>query len=184
MTAELHIIDTGDDRLATDREIKRALQGLIGSIPNAPSKADLSIYAVSMFDEVISESPSLRVLNAACRKLRRESDFLPTIKAVLEALTYCSIAAVAAPTVDTSNLSKAGNYLLRKLGDAIYNAWFTKLTIQDQSGSTITLAAPTRFHRSYISQHHDADLLRAWQSFRSDVVAIRVVVAGANDGRD
>ena len=178
MTAGLQIIDAGDDRLATDQEIKRALQILIGSIPNAPSKADLSIYAVSLFDEVISESPSLRVLNAACRKLRRESGFLPTIKDVLEALACCTIAGVAATTVDISNLGKAGNYLLRKLGEAIYASWFAKLTIQDQSGSTITLTAPTRFHRTYISQHYDADLLRAWQSFRSDVVAVRVVVAG------
>ena len=178
MTAGLQIIDAGDDRLATDQEIKRALQILIGSIPNAPSKADLSIYAVSLFDEVISESPRLRVLNAACRKLRRDSDFLPTIKDVLEALAYCAIAGVAAPTVDISNLGKAGNYLLRKLGEAIYASWFAKLMIQDQSGSTITLTAPTRFHRTYISQHYDADLLRAWQSFRSDVVAVRVVVAG------
>jgi hypothetical protein len=178
MTAGLRIIDPGDDRSATDQEIKRALQVLIGSIPNAPSKADLSIYAVSLFDEVFSESPSLRVLNAACRKLRRESDFLPTIKGVLEALASCAIAGVAPSTVDTSNLGKAGNYLLQNLGGATYTSWFAKLTIQDQSGTTITLTAPTRFHRSFISQHHEADLLRAWQSFRSDVVAIRVVVAG------
>jgi hypothetical protein len=174
-------IDAGDDRLATDQEIKRALQALIGSIPNAPSKADLAKYAVALFDEVISEAPSLRVLNAACRKLRRESNFLPTIKDVIEALKYCTIANATAPTVDLSNLGKAGNYLLRTQGEDIYTSWFAKLTIQDQSGNTVTLAAPTRFLRYWISQHYDIHLLRAWQSFRPDVVAVRVVVAGGHD---
>jgi hypothetical protein len=184
MSAGPHIIDAGNDRLATAQEIKRALQVLIGSIPNAPSKADLSIYAVSLFDEVISESPRLRVLDAACRKVRRESGFLPPIKDVLEALAYCATVAVAAPTIDISSLGKAGIYLLHKLGDATYVAWFARLTIQDQSGTTVTLTAPNRFHCSYISQHYDADLLRAWQSFRPDVVAIRVVVPEPNEDCD
>jgi DnaA N-terminal domain len=184
MTARLQINDAGDDRLATAQEIKRTLQILIGSFPNAPSKADLSIYGVSLFDEVISESPSLRVLEAACRKLRRDSAFLPSIRDVLEALAYCATFLLAAPTVDNSNLGEAGDYLLRKLGEETYVAWFANLRIQDQSGTTVTLIAPTRFHCSYIYQRYDVDLLRAWQSFRSDVVAVRVIVVGPSDGRD
>jgi hypothetical protein len=137
MTARLHIIDADDDRLATAQEIKRALQALIGSIPSAPSKADLSIYAISLFDEVTSETPSIRVLNTACRKLRRESEFLPTIKDMLEALRFCAEDSVAAATVDVSNLGNAGDYLVRKLGVAIYISWFAKLTIQDQGGRPV-----------------------------------------------
>jgi hypothetical protein len=179
MTVKLQFIDTGDDRLATNQDIKRALQALIGSFPNSPTKADLSIYGVSLFDEVVSERPSLRVLEATCRKLRRESDFLPTIKGVLAALAFCTVADHDAPTVDLSNLGKAGNYLLRKHGEAIYASWFAKLTMH-QDGDVITLTAPTRFICAYVYQHYDADLLRAWQSFRPDVVAVRVVVARGN----
>jgi len=69
-----------EDRPATTQEIKRELWIMIASIQNAPTETDLAIYESTLFDEVISETPSLRVLRDACRKLRRDSEFLPSIK--------------------------------------------------------------------------------------------------------
>jgi len=57
-------------------------------------------------------------------------------------------------------------------------SWFAKLTIQDQSGDTISLTAPTPFHRNHIATQYDADLLIAFQGIRSCIVAVHIIVAG------
>ncbi|WP_458195116.1 hypothetical protein [Bradyrhizobium sp. UFLA05-153] len=66
------------DRPAEPNEIKRALQHLIGSFPNSSKREDLSIYAITLFDDV---NPSIATLNETCRRLRRSCEFLPSIKA-------------------------------------------------------------------------------------------------------
>jgi hypothetical protein len=173
MTAECADVE---DKSATRAEVKRELQALIQSIPNVPKDTDLSFYGISLFDDVFLEAPSLRVLQAACRKVRRESEFLPSIKRILAALTDCASVGIA---VSTSNLGGAGEFLLNKCGSAVYASWFTKLSIQNESGDTIVLAAPNRFVRNWINQHFDAVLLQAFQSIRPDVVSVIIVVAAA-----
>jgi hypothetical protein len=74
------------DRPSEPDEIKRALQHLIGSFPNSSKKEDLSIYAITLFDDVAATNPSIATLNEACRRVRRSSEFLPSIKTVLDAL--------------------------------------------------------------------------------------------------
>jgi hypothetical protein len=56
----LHVVPkTKPHRLAEPHEIKRALQHLIGSFPNSSKKEDLSIYAVSLFDDVSAAKPTV-----------------------------------------------------------------------------------------------------------------------------
>ena len=169
MSAEIHAIADIEDQAATAFEIKRELQVLIASFPNAPGKADLSIYGVNLFDEVLAEAPSLRLLKNACRKLRRKSEFLPSIKTVLDALSDCAAAGTAIEAVSPQNLGGAGSFLLSKHGAAIYASWFAKLIIDDESGHIVTVSAPTRFQRTYVAAQYEADLLQAFQSIRSSV---------------
>lgn len=174
----LRIVETppvGENRPATQQEVKRALQVLIGSFPNA-AKTDLSIYAVSLFDDVVAERPTIGALSAACRKLRRASSFLPTIKDVLDAIAEADSATIAVPSAETGNLGAAGKYLLKRFGAAVYASWFAKLTVQSDAGETVTLVAPTRFHRDHIAQQFDDGLLQAWQSVRASVLTVRVIV--------
>jgi len=72
-------------RPAESQELKRQLQILIGSYPNA-SKADLSIYGVALAEDVAGERPPIAALVNACRKLRRNSTFVPAIAEVLDVL--------------------------------------------------------------------------------------------------
>lgn len=75
-----------DCRPAEPQELKRQLQILIGSFPNA-AKQDLSIFGVALIEDVASEKPSIGALTNACRKLRRSNTFVPAIAEVLEALS-------------------------------------------------------------------------------------------------
>lgn len=73
------------NRPASQSEVKRQLQILIGSFPNAP-KQDLQLYGTALVEDVSNERPSILALSNACRILRRTSQFLPTISEVLGAL--------------------------------------------------------------------------------------------------
>ncbi|WP_194462126.1 hypothetical protein [Bradyrhizobium sp. CCBAU 53340] len=72
-------------RPASQTEVKRQLQILIGSFPNAP-KHDLQLYGTAMVEDVLEERPSILALSNACRTIRRTSRFLPTISEVLGVL--------------------------------------------------------------------------------------------------
>lgn len=72
-------------RPASQIEVKRQLQILMGSFPNAPNK-DLQLYGTALVEDVLNERPSILALSNACRTLRRTSRFLPTISEVLGAL--------------------------------------------------------------------------------------------------
>jgi hypothetical protein len=73
-------------RPADSQELKRQLQVLIGSFPNA-SKQNLAIYGVALLEDVAFERPSIAALTSACRRLRRSNTFVPTISEVLDALS-------------------------------------------------------------------------------------------------
>jgi hypothetical protein len=68
---------------------------LIGSFPNSSKKEDLSIYAITLFDDVAATNPSIATLNEACRRVRRSNEFLPSIKALLDALEAVKSEAVS-----------------------------------------------------------------------------------------
>jgi hypothetical protein len=67
---------------------------------------------------------------------------------------------VARPKPDGSVWSQAQARLV-EADAAAYGAWFHPLTVVSMSEGTLTLAAPTRFHASYVMTHLLARLLAA-----------------------
>jgi DnaA N-terminal domain len=185
MSALQVVPNTADkDRPAEAQEIKRALQALIGSFPNSSKKEDLSIYAVSLFDDVLAARPTISTLAEACRRVRRSCDFLPSIKAVMDALDAVAAEAVAiTQPADPGHLGEAGQLLLRKFGPAVFQSWFTKLAVIDDRGPELVLAAPSRFICSRIQRDFVGDILRYWQQVNPTIRSVRIMVnAGSADG--
>lgn len=56
-------------------------------------------------------------------------------------------------------------------------SWFEKLKLQSVTEHEVTLIAPSRFVRTYITQHFDAKLTDAWRAERSSVIDVRVIDA-------
>src|ERR1700704_2861843 len=170
----LHVVPKAEqDRQAEPHEIKRALQHLIGSFPNSSKKEDLSIYAVSLFDDVAAAKPTVKTLTEACRRLRRSCDFLPSIKAVLDALD--DAAKAVAPAADPDQLGDAAKLLLAKFGPEVFQSWFAKLVVVDERGPELILGAPNRFICSRIERDFVEDILRCWQQVNPVVRQIRMV---------
>lgn len=166
---------TKQHRQAEPHEIKRALQHLIGSFPNSSKKEDLSIYAVSLFDDVVAAKPTVETLTEACRRLRRSCDFLPSIKAVLDALD--AAAEAAQPIADTDQLGDVGKLLLAKFGPKVFQSWFAKLVVVDERGPELILGGPNRFICSRIERDFVEDILRCWQQVNPLVREIRIVAS-------
>lgn len=72
-------------RPATKTDIAKHLALLVKSFPNAGS-ADCTVYGRMLCEDVAADKPSVSDIEAACRKIRRTSKFLPTISEVIEAI--------------------------------------------------------------------------------------------------
>jgi hypothetical protein len=72
-------------RPAAKTDIAKHLAVLVKSFPNAGS-ADCTVYGRMLCEDVAEDKPSVSDLEAACRKIRRTSKFLPTISEVIEAV--------------------------------------------------------------------------------------------------
>jgi hypothetical protein len=80
---------------------------------------------------------------------------------------------VAAPTVDGSLWAKAQGVLHAEDG-ATYGAWFHGLTEIEQHEGWLILAAPTRFHATYVETHLMARLTGAVRRIDPTVTGVRV----------
>ena len=68
---------------ATVAQIKHEIAKLLAAFP---TKDDLTAYTALLFEEIIGEKPLWLALAMACREVRRNSRFRPSIAEVLEAL--------------------------------------------------------------------------------------------------
>jgi hypothetical protein len=75
---------------ATVAQIKHEIAKLLAAFP---TKDDLTAFTAILFEEIIGEKPSWLMLAIACRHLRRNSKFRPSIAEVLEALEEADWAA-------------------------------------------------------------------------------------------
>jgi hypothetical protein len=75
---------------ASDLEIGKHLGVLVKAFPNRGS-ADRETYGGVLLLEVIAEQPSVSDVEAACRKLWRNLDFVPSIAEVLKAVAAAKI---------------------------------------------------------------------------------------------
>jgi hypothetical protein len=74
-------------------------------------------------------------------------------------------------------LGPAGAILRRKLGDNVFDAWFSGVTIKSETAVLITLAAPTKFKASRIRQNFDIQTLAAWREILPSIERIDVEIA-------
>ncbi len=87
-----------------------------------------------------------------------------------------SFPGTVAPPADASLWSRAQSRLSAE-DPALYSAWFRQLAETGLSGGLLELAAPTRFHATFVSTHHLARLLAA---LRREDGTIRAVVVTAD----
>jgi hypothetical protein len=111
--------------------------------------------------------------------VRRSSEFLPSIKAVLGALDAAKSEAM--PWVDPASLGEPGKLLLRRFGPAMFHAWLAKLTVFDVSGPELILSAPSAFMRSRILRDFADDILRCWQQTNPKISSLQVIVTKKAD---
>jgi hypothetical protein len=72
-------------RPATKAEIATKLSIMLHAFPNA-GNADREAFVRTLADDVGASQPSIGVLDLACRYVRRNARFIPTINEVLQAL--------------------------------------------------------------------------------------------------
>lgn len=83
---------------------------------------------------------------------------------------------IAAPPADGSLWSRAQSRLMTE-DPALYAAWFRQLADTGTTGGILELAAPTRFHATFVSTHHLARLLAA---LRREDASIHAVIVSAD----
>jgi hypothetical protein len=128
---------------------------------------------------VAATNPSVATLNEACRRVRRSSEFLPSIKTVLDALEAVKSEAVS--WADSAPLGEPGKLLLRRFGPAVFHSWMAKLTVLDQGGPELILSTPSAFVRSRILRDFADDILRCWQQTNPKISRLRVIVTTKAD---
>jgi hypothetical protein len=72
-------------------------------------------------------------------------------------------------------LGAPGVLLRQQLGPDLYKSWFGEVSIESQTASTITLAAPGRFVANHIRQNYEDRLLAAWQAKHPSIENIIVI---------
>jgi hypothetical protein len=73
-------------------------------------------------------------------------------------------------------LGPAGAILQRELGIDIFNAWFSKVTIESETEDKLILRAPTKFCASRLTRDFEIEMLKAWRDTTSpDVKRIDIV---------
>jgi hypothetical protein len=103
---------------------------------------------------------------------------VPTLKLPTEAN---SIQILDHRAVD--GLGVAGDALRKRLGDDAFKSWFLdKIAVCSEDGDTVTLSAPTAFHRDYIVAQYDDAMLHAWRRVRPVTKRVAVIVV-ADAGR-
>lgn len=82
----------------------------------------------------------------------------------------------------TSNLSTTHiwdavtAHLTEQHGEAVFRSWLKPLALFSQEGGVVTLNAPTRFMKEWVSSHYLGEMLKYWQSMDSSVLRIDIVV--------
>ena len=66
----------------------------------------------------------------------------------------------------------------KELGSAAYKSWLCQLTLENQEGSHLILATPTRFVKDWVQANYGAALLKMAQSFAPGLTSIDIIVKG------
>ncbi len=85
-------------------------------------------------------------------------------------------AAAGLPAPLTQAWNRVRETLRANLGDATYRSWVAPLALQSVEQDLVTLAAPTRFVREWVSTHYLETLAKVWRVEVPAVQVVRVVV--------
>ena len=69
-----------------------------------------------------------------------------------------------ARTKRLDGLGPAGAVLQQDLGDDVFRAWFSKVTIESETEEKLVLRAPTKFFASRLLRDFEIKMLKAWRS--------------------
>jgi hypothetical protein len=79
----------------------------------------------------------------------------------------------------SENLGELGARLRQRLGNEVFDSWFSKATIVAEDGETLTLSQPTKFLASYIRTHFAEAILACRQAGNPAIARLEVTVAPA-----
>lgn len=68
------------------------------------------------------------------------------------------------------------SHLRAELGEAVFKSWLKPLVVEKMSGSTVYIAAPTRFMRDWVVSHYVNRIHTLWQQVNPAISTIEVVV--------
>jgi hypothetical protein len=101
---------------------------------------------------------------------------VPTLASPSGKNSFGTTPRVSDPAAPPDALGIAGQHLKWAIGSDLYAAWFGKVTVVSDDGSTVVLSVPTAFWRDYIATEFESKILRAWQKVRPAVAQISIVV--------
>lgn len=73
-------------------------------------------------------------------------------------------------------LGRAGDRLRRRLGEATFDAWFSKAWIENHSGAVVRIAVPSRFVADWLRNRYEAPIVDALRAEVRTVERVEIVV--------
>jgi hypothetical protein len=61
-----------------------------------------------------------------------------------------------------NGLGPAGAALRQDIGNDVFRAWFSKVTVESETEEKLVLRAPSKFFASHLRIHYESAILRAW----------------------
>ncbi len=72
------------------------------------------------------------------------------------------------------------NKLRAEYGEATFKSWLSRITFVSRDSGILTILAPTKFIREWISTHYLESIKTFWQIFDNEVVDVEVKIANSN----
>lgn len=72
--------------------------------------------------------------------------------------------------------SRISQRLRIELGEDVHNSWFTSIEADSIQNGTVFLSVPTKFLRSWITEHYRARILSHWRKERKDARSVEIVM--------
>ena len=83
------------------------------------------------------------------------------------------------PNDDQESWLRVKARLRSEVGDDVFSSWFGRMELEGIDDGGVRLSVPTRFLKSWIQSHYAEKVLSCWQSERSEVGRIELIVRSA-----
>jgi biotin operon repressor len=81
-----------------------------------------------------------------------------------------------APAVLAHALGEAGDLLRSRLGADLFASWFGQVKVEHITDGTLTLSAPTKFMRNWITTNYLHDVLACWKRGQPTIERVEIAV--------